>query len=94
MALSKTPKDIRELVGKRFFGVKFIKKTDNSIRTMLCKIGVKNWNGQSQIKGGGLKYNPESKGLLPVWDVNKGAYRMVNINTLLELRFKGKTFKF
>jgi len=94
MALSKTSKGIRGLVGKRYFGVKFIKRTDNSVRTMLCQLDVRNWKGKSTLKGGSLKYNPESKGLLPVWDVNKKAYRMVNLNTLLELRFNKTVHKF
>ena len=38
--MKKSSKLIRSLVGNRFFGVKFIKRTDNSVRTMLCKLGV------------------------------------------------------
>ena len=71
-----------------------IKRTDNSVRTMLCKLGVVNWGGNRQITGGGLKFDPESKGLLPVFDVNKRAYRMVNLDTIIHLRFGGKTYKF
>jgi hypothetical protein len=93
MTLNKTSKSIRKLVGKQFFGVKFIKK-DSSVRTMLCKLGVRNWSGESTLKGGSLKYDPASKGLLPVWDVNKKGYRMVNLNTLLELRFNKTVHKF
>ncbi len=94
MTLKKSSKDIRKLVGKRFFGVKFIKRTDNSVRTMLCKLDVRFWKGKPTLKGGGLKYNPESKGLLPVWDVNKKDYRMVNLNTLFELRCNKTIHKF
>ena len=92
--MKKSSKSIRSLVGKRFFGVKFVKRTDNSVRTMLCKLGVVNWGGDKQITGGGLKFDPEAKRLLPVFDVNKRAYRMVNLDTIIHLRFGGKTYKF
>ena len=92
--MKKSSKLIRTLVGKRFFGVKFVKRTDNSVRTMLCKLGVVNWGGNKQITGSGLKFDPEAKRLLPVFDVNKKAYRMVNLETIMELRFGGKIYKF
>lgn len=60
----------------KFFSCEFI-KNDGSIRTMVCRTHVKKY-----VTGGHLKFNPKSKGLLPVWDCQKREYRFVNLNTL------------
>lgn len=63
----------------QFFTVEFIKK-DNTIRVMNCRKEVK-----KHLKGGVLKFDPRSKGLLPVFDLHKQGYRMINFNTMLSL---------
>jgi hypothetical protein len=60
-----------------FFTVTFIKK-DGTTRVMNARFGVKKY-----LKGGELPYDPIAKGLLPVFDVQKGEYRMINTSTLL-----------
>lgn len=70
---------IKDTKGK-FFTVTFIKK-DGSTRVMNARLGVK-----AYLKGGELPYNPESKGLIPVYDVKTGDYRMVNVNTITKLK--------
>jgi hypothetical protein len=45
---------------------------------MNARFGVKKY-----LKGGELPYDPIAKGLLPVFDVQKGEYRMINTSTLL-----------
>lgn len=72
----------------KIFTAVFIKK-DGSIREMNCKCGVK-----KHLKGGELKYNAFDKGLLPVFDLKKGEYRMVNLNTIVSLEFRGKRYIF
>jgi hypothetical protein len=62
--------------GNRFFSVDFIKK-DNTLRKMVCRIGV-----TKHLKGGELPYDALSKGLLPVFDVQKQEYRMINLRTI------------
>lgn len=70
---------IKDTRGK-FFTVTFTKK-DGSKRVMNARLGVK-----AYLKGGDLPYNPEDKGLIPVFDVQKKEYRMVNINTISHLK--------
>ena len=60
-----------------FFTVTFVKK-DGTTRVMNARFGVKKY-----LKGGELPYDPIAKGLLPVFDVQKGEYRMINTSTLL-----------
>ncbi len=78
---------IKTLTGDRIFGVTFVKK-DKSIRDMTCKLGVK-----KHLKGGELPYDPVEKGLLPVFDMQKGEYRTVNLKTLTEIRANGQVYK-
>ncbi len=61
-----------------FFTVTFVKRTDGTTRTMNARFGVKKY-----LKGGKLPYDPIAKGLLPVFDVKKNAYRMINTKPLL-----------
>jgi hypothetical protein len=70
---------IRDTKGK-FFTVTFIKK-DGSTRVMNARLGVK-----AYLKGGELPYNPTAKGLIPVYDMKARDYRMVNINTIKNLK--------
>lgn len=61
-----------------FFTVTFVKRTDGTTRTMNARFGVKKY-----LKGGELPYDPIEKGLLPVFDMQKNAYRMINTDTLI-----------
>ena len=58
------------------FSVVFLKK-DGSIRKMLCRFGVK-----KHLKGGKLAFDPIKRGLLVVFDMQKEAYRMINLKTI------------
>ena len=51
--------------GGKIFSVTFTKK-DGSSRAMNCRTGVK-----KHLTGGMLKYDPISRGLLPVYDLKK-----------------------
>jgi hypothetical protein len=70
---------MKETKGK-FFTVTFTKK-DGTTRVMNARLGVK-----AYLKGGELPYNPEAKGLLPVYDVKTGDYRMINLKTVSHLK--------
>ena len=74
------------LTNGKFFGVTFIKK-DGTIRKMNCRLGVKKY-----LKGGVLKYNPSDYNLIPVYCFVKNSYRMININTIQELKVGGEVF--
>ena len=71
----------------RIFSVKFTKK-DGSERKMVCRKGVR-----KGLTGGGAKYNPIERGLISVYDVQKGGYRMINFDTLQEFKMGGTSYK-
>jgi hypothetical protein len=64
------------------FSVEFIKK-DGSVRTMTARLHVK-----KGVKGTGMAYNPIEKGLLPVWDMQKKGFRMINLKTVTKLQIR------
>jgi len=66
------------------FSVTFIKK-DGTVRTMVARLHVK-----KGVNGKGMAYNPVEKGLLPVWDMQKNGFRMINLKTVTELKIKGE----
>lgn len=69
---------IKNTKGK-YFTVSFTKK-DGTNRVMNARLGVKVY-----LKGGILPYNPDEKGLIPVFDAKTKGYRMININTINKL---------
>ena len=81
---------LKQAVKGQFFAVKFIKK-DGSERTMLFKLNPKTWGGEKTTNGIGMSWNPLEKGFLVVLDINKNAWRCVNINTIESLGISGKT---
>lgn len=78
---------IRESNG-RIFTVEFIKK-DGSLRKMTARLGVK-----KGLTGKGMRYDPIERGLLPVWDMQKKDYRMVNLRTIQSLKVNGANYTF
>ena len=79
---------IKELAENTIFRCTFTKK-DGTIRDMTCRLGVK--KGQT---GRGLNFDVVEKGLLPVYDMGKNDYRMINLDTVTELRVKGQVYRF
>jgi len=71
------------LSGGQFFSVEYVKKNGET-RILNGRIGVK-----KSVNGKGLKYNPIERGLLPVYDVRKRNYRMINIKTVRVVRAHG-----
>ncbi len=82
---------VREYNGSTFFSVKFVKRTDGSVRDMVCRKGVSKF-----VKGGELKFDPKAKNLVGVWEANtdqpEKAYRMISLESLLEVKMNGNTF--
>ena len=68
------------------FSVVFVKK-DGTIRKMHCRTRV-----HKLIKGGGLKFSPKSKGLRVVYCLTNKAYRMINLNTITNIKTKGSNY--
>jgi len=83
-----TINEIKNLAGSQIFSVKFYKK-DGTLREMVCRLGVK-----KHLKGGELAYDAKSLGYLPVFDMQKEDYRMINTNTIVEIKINGQVYKF
>lgn len=87
------------------FNKRTVKPGEPSLRTMNCRLGVK-----KGVKGVGQSYDPASKNLLTVFDMQKldpkatynigkspedmekGAFRNINLDSLVGLRMAGKTY--
>ena len=67
----------------KIFSAVFIKK-DGEKRKMVCRQGVAKY-----VKGVGLKFKPEERDLIGVFDMHKHAYRFINIKTLEQVKIKG-----
>ena len=70
----------------KIFTVTFIKK-DGTMRVMNCRLGVK-----KNLKGVGRRYNPDNFNLLSVYDMQKKAYRMINLETIQEIKIGGQVY--
>ena len=67
----------------KIFSAVFTKKNGEK-RKMVCRQGVAKY-----VKGVGLKFKPEEKDLIGVFDMHKVAYRFINIKTLEQIKVKG-----
>ena len=72
--------------GKIFSAV--FRKKDGEKRKMVCRQGVAKY-----AKGIGLKFKPEERNLIGVFDMHKKAYRFINAATLEEIKVMGTTYK-
>ena len=73
---------INKSEGKIFSAV-FLKK-DGTVRRINCRLNVK-----KGVNGKGMAYNPIKKGLLPVYDMDRKGFRMINMNTLISFKVNG-----
>lgn len=83
--------ELKSLIGNgKIASVTFIKRTDGQKRRMICRTGVK-----IGLTAADRPYDPETKNLLPVFDMEKGAYRMIPAENVLEVRSRGehRTFR-
>ena len=76
---------LRSLNGS-FFSVDFVKRTTGEARTMRATTNYK-----SKLVGGVLKYDADEKKLIPVWDMDKKAFRSIPTDAVYEIRAKGAT---
>ena len=72
----------------KIFTVIFKKRTNGEIRTINCRFDVK-----SHLRGGELKYSPKEKNLMIVFDMQKQDYRSINLDSIIEIKVDGQTFK-
>jgi hypothetical protein len=73
------------------FYVEFIKKTTGEVRKMKCRGGV-----TKGLSGGELAFDPKSKGLIGVFDMEKPdgdkSYRFINVEGVLAISGQGKKY--
>lgn len=68
----------------KFFTVRFVKRTDGTIRTMNCRVRPPVENGP------GMPYDPSQHELLVVWEISKRAWRQIPADNVIELRAHGQ----
>ena len=73
----------------QIFSVEFIKRTDGSLRRMVCRLGV-----TRHLKGGDAAYDAKAKNLLCVFDMEKGDYRSIPVESVRSLSVHGQRFDF
>lgn len=78
-------KKIKATNGK-IFTVTFVKK-DGTTRVMNGRLRVR-----SYLKGGELPYDPIAKGLIPVFDIKKLEYRMINEKTIISAKIGAEEY--
>lgn len=81
-------KDHRAKGAGRVFGVTFVKRTDNTLRTLNARFGV-----TSALKGGKAAYKASDKGLMTVYDQNSQSYKSINLSALKELTVDGEVYE-
>ena len=80
-----TRKAFDEIAGDgKIASAEFIKK-DGSLRKMVFRTKV-----TKGVTGEGMKYNPSDYGLRTVFDMQKGAFRHINLETVTTITAKGK----
>lgn len=88
------PKTVLELLNSyvddtgKIFTVEFVKRTNGEVRRLNCRMGVK-----KHLKGGGPAYDFGSKGLVPVFDMQKGEYRCFPLDAVNELVIDGVVYR-
>ena len=86
ITLEEAAKKLYELKGdfNKIFSVVFIKRTTGEERHMLCRMDAKHY-----LKGGEQAYDPKSKNLIFVFDMQKLAYRSINLDTIIKMKIDG-----
>lgn len=87
MTRKEVVKFIQETDGK-IFSIKFIKRSTGDERQMVARTGVK-----SHLKGGKPSYDFKEKDLIPVFDMQKQAYRSIPIEGITAIKIDGDWVK-
>ena len=81
-------KDHRAKGAGRVFGVTFVKRTDNTVKTLNARFGV-----TSALKGGKPAYKAADKGLMTVYDINGHGYKSINLAALKGITVDGEVYQ-
>jgi len=84
MQLSKY--ELKNILGGKIFSAVFIKKNGER-RKIHCRLGVKKY-----VTGKGLSYNQDYYNYLTVYDLQKKAYRTLNVDTILSVNANNKNY--
>lgn len=79
---------ISEYSSDRIFAVTFVKRTNGEVRTITGRKGV-----TKGITGRGLCFDPQSKGLVGIFDVQKDQFRFINLETIISIRLDGEQYQ-
>ena len=85
-----TPEEAKALIlatNGKMFSVEFVKRTTGEHRKMVARLGVK-----KHLAGGDAAYNFIEKGLVSVFDVQKGGYRAIPLDAISTLVVGGTTY--
>jgi len=72
----------------KIFSVEFTKK-DGTLRKMVARLGV-----VKHLRGGGKNTCDAYDHLVTVWDMQKEAYRNINVDTMISLKAGGNEYFF
>ena len=64
----------------KFCTVTFVKRSDNSMRTMNCRTGVKKY--LKGVAGQGPAYKAADHDLIPVYDLKEGQYKSIPVERI------------
>ena len=81
--MSKITKFLKATNNGKIFSATFEKK-DGTIRTINCRRNV-----SKGVKGVGYSFDPMSRGLLSVYDMQSKGFRFINLETLIEAKVNG-----
>ena len=71
--------------GGQIIGVEFIKRTTGEVRQMVCRTSV-----HKHLKGGERAYDFVEKDVLPVFDMQKMAYRCIPTEGITRVKVAGQ----
>ena len=71
------------------YSVSFKKRTDGTLRKMICRGKV-----VKGLRGGTLKFNPLERDLVQVYDMKKQGYRLIPCENVISIKAKGKYREF
>ena len=80
-----TPKEVIRRANGKFISVTFRSRRSGEIsHNRVCRTGVK-----IGVKGLGMSYNAEEKGLVTAWDVRKKDYISIPLEGVIEIQSQG-----
>ena len=72
----------------KIFNVTFIKRTTGEVRKMNARLGVSKY-----VTGEGLKFDPKKYTQIPVFEMPKKQYRMINLDGINQLVLEGEKYE-